>query len=282
MDNLFYLKGNELTLHTLPKLPIKHINIQSAGTTPQTSAAVPDTSGTNSLFQNNFLKVKTPEPQLHTTHFDYGVAGILFFAFVLFVWLYAVNRKRLNQVIKAFYINRYANQLAREEISIGNRVTIFLSAMFVLTLALFITQLANYYGFYKGDNQFIFFIKVAVTIVGAYSLKIFSVWFFGYIFQNPKEASDYSTAIFLFCNTLGLFMLPIVIGLAFAKQIAPEIFVYSGYLILGSFLCIRLLRGVIIGFNSVRISKFYLFLYLCTLEILPFVIMVKLFILKIK
>ena len=241
-----------------------------------------DTNRTTSLFQDNLLKVKTPEPQLHVTNFDFAVAGILFFAFLLFVWLYALNRKRLNQVIKAFYINRYANQLAREEISIGNRVAIFLSTLFILTFALFIDQILNYYGFFKGNNQFILFIKIAIIIVGVYAVKIMCVRICGFIFQNQKEVNDYVVTISLFCNILGLFMLPIVVGLAFIKEIPAELFINGGYVVFASLLCIRLLRGLTIGFHNNRISKFYLFLYLCTLEILPFVIMVKLFILKVK
>ena len=166
--------------------------------------------------------------------------------------------------------------------SIGNRVTIFLSALFVTTFALFIYQVSSYYGYFTTGHQLVFFIKVVVVIIAAYALKIISVRIFGSVFQNQKEANEYAMTIFLFCNALGLFMLPVVVGVAFVRQISPECFIYLGYTIFGSFLCIRLLRGMIIGFNSIRISKFYLFLYLCTLEILPFVIMVKLFILKIK
>ena len=266
----------------MPKHSVKHIIINDQPVAVKLPVSTLDTTKANSLFRNNLLQVKTSEPQLHVTKFDFKVAGILFLAFVMFVWLYAVNRKRLNQVIKAFYINRYANQLARDEVSIGNRVTIFLSTLFVLTFALFITQLANYYGFFQQEDQLILFLKVAGMIIVAYAIKMLSVRVFGSIFQNQKEANDYGMTVFLFCNTLGLFMLPVVIGLAFIRQLPPEIFIYSGYVIFVFFLCIRLLRGAIIGFNSIRISKFYLFLYLCTLEILPFVIMVKLFILKIE
>jgi hypothetical protein len=263
-------------------LPTKHSHIISKDTVIAVKSTMSsiDTSKTESLFHHNLLRVRKETPQLHITKYDYGVASILFFAYLLFVWLYAINRKRLNQVIKAFYVNRYANQLAREEVSIGNRVTIFLSTLFVLTFALFVSQVANYYGFFIGDNQFILFIKVALIIIAAYGLKMLSVRIFGFIFQTQKEANDYAMTVFLFCNTLGLFMLPVVVCLAFVKQAPSELFIYCGYIIFGSFLCIRLLRGLIIGLNSIRISKFYLFLYLCTLEILPFVIMVKLFLLK--
>jgi hypothetical protein len=105
---------------------------------------------------------------------------------------------------------------------------------------------------------------------------------FGFIFQNEKEAGEYATTLFLFCNILGIFLLPVVIGVAFVKQVPPVTFIYFGMFIYALFIVIRLLRGIIIGVNSIRVSKFYLFLYLCTLEILPFVIMSKLFILNNK
>jgi hypothetical protein len=65
--------------------------------------------------------------------------------------------------------------------------------------------------------------------------------------------------------------------MACVKDVSPEVFIYSGGSVFVLLLLIRVLRGVLIGFNSIRVSKFYLFLYLCTLEILPFVIMAKLF-----
>ena len=241
-----------------------------------------DTLSTTSLFQDHLLKKNSEKPSLHFTNFDFGVSAVLLFAFILFVWLYASNRRRLNQIIKAFYINRYANQLGRDELSLGNRVSIFLSGLFVITLSIFISQVTNYYEFYKSDNETLFIIKTGLMICAIYGFKILIVRIVGYVFQNPKEVSEYSMMIFLFCNILGLFLLPIVVCIAFVKDVSPLIFIYSGFIIFVLLLFVRMLRGVIIGINSTRVSKFYLFLYLCTLEILPFVIMVKLFMINSK
>ena len=104
----------------------------------------------------------------------------------------------------------------------------------------------------------------------------------GFVFQMQKEVSDYVVTLFLFCNTLGLFMMPIVICLAFARKVNPRLFIVAGGIILATFLCARLVRGLIIGINSVRVSRFYLFLYLCTLEILPLVVLLKLFLIRIS
>ena len=237
---------------------------------------------TASIFQNSLLTAKDPKPVLHFTRYDYTVASILFFSFILFVWLYATNRKRLNQVISAFYVNRYANQLAREEISLGNRVSVFLSTLFVTTITLFILQVNQYYGFLLFQEGSFTFLFIGLIILVIYTGKMIVIRLLGFIFQVQKEALDYSTTVFLFGNTLGLFMMPIVICLSFARQVSPLIFIYSGFAILATFLCARLVRGLIIGINSTRVSRFYLFLYLCTLEILPFVVMMKLFFLKIN
>jgi hypothetical protein len=241
-----------------------------------------DTLQATSLFEDHLLTKKTSEPQPHFTSFDYSVAAILFLAFVLFVWLYSSNRKRLDQAIKGFYLSRYASQMGRDELSLGNRVSLFLATLFIITFSLFITQTAGYYGYIRGLTPGGFFIRTAVFISIAYGVKILAVRFFGFIFQNQKESNDYAVMIFLFCNTLGMFLLPVVICLAFVEDVSPLIFIYTGLGIFALFLCIRLLKGIIIGFNSVRVSRFYLFLYLCTLEILPFVIGIKLFMLNNK
>ena len=108
------------------------------------------------------------------------------------------------------------------------REPIFLSTLFILTLSLFIIQTANYYGFFVNENPLILFFKVASAIVIAYGFKMLSIRMFGSIFQNQKEGNEYAMTMFLFCNTLGLFMLPIVVGLAFVKDVLPEIFIYTG------------------------------------------------------
>ena len=260
-------------------------NVEKADKTPLSTTAkdsTKDTISSPSLFQNHILPVKNNQPQIHYTDYDYLVTSVLFLSYVLYVWLYVSNAKRLNQVIKGFYINRYANQLAREEYSLSNRTSVFLSVLFVLTLTLFLSQTTRYYGILNQINDNLLFLLIAIGILLLYGIKLISIKLFGNIFQTTKEAGDYIITLFLFANTLGLFMLPVVICLALVEQVSALVFIYTGFTIITMFLVTRIVRGVIIGLNSARVSIFYLFLYLCTLEILPFVIMVKLFLIKIK
>lgn len=239
--------------------------------------AIPDSLKTNSLFANHVLQTKSIEYKFHYTHYDYLAASILFFSFVLFVWIYISNHKHLNQVVNGFYINRYANQLARDEFSFFNRVTFILSLLFVLTLSLFISQTLTYFGFGSMSLNFMkLFGFTTLTVIGTYFIKLTTVGFSGYLFQNSKATSDYIMTIFLFSNTLGLFLLPIVICLAFVRNVSPLVFIYSGIFVVVAFLFIRFVRGLNIWRSGLKASPFYLFVYLCTQEILPLFILIKL------
>lgn len=240
-----------------------------------------DTLATVSLFSDHLLEARNPKPVIHYTHYDYLIAGVLCFSYILFVWLYISNRKRLNQIIRGLFIARYANQFAREGGAVGNRLVIFMSVLFVLTCTLFFYQTGTYFGFINAQNSFSLFFITTLVIVAIYVVKILVLKFAGFLFETQKEVWEYTVGVFLFCNTVGLFMLPIVICLAFLKQVNPSVFIYSGFILITVLFLTRLIRGVIIGLNSPRVSKFYLFLYLCTLEIVPLVIFTQFFMGKI-
>jgi hypothetical protein len=264
----------------VPQTSNQHID--SLATTKPISDSVL-TNGTHySLFENHLLKTQGVEYQLHKTNYDFFVGGLLLIVYALFVWLYVSNRKKLNQLIQAFYLNRAGDQLSKEDLAIGNRVAVFLSLFFIVTSSLFGLHLLSYYNTstFFHYNTAVSALLIALIVVFAYTFKFLTIRILGNIFNVQKEAAEYGMLVFLFCNTLGLFMLPVVFGLSFMKQINPQFFIYTGITLIVVFIIIRTLRGLFIGMNSSRISKIYLFVYLCTLELLPFIILVKLFLLK--
>lgn len=235
-----------------------------------------------SLFENHLLEPQNADYQLHKTNHDFWVAGLLLLIYALFVWLYVSNRKKLNQLVQAFYLNRSGDHLSKDDLAIGNRVAVFLSVFFIVNSTLFGVQVLSYYKINAllDYGMAVSGLLIALIVIITYSFKFLTIKTIGNIFSAQKETSEYSLLVFLFCNTLGLFMLPVVLGLSFMKQINPQFFIYTGLGLIGVFIVVRTLRGLFIGMNSVRVSKIYLFVYLCTLELLPFIILVKLFMLK--
>lgn len=237
-----------------------------------------DTMTASSIFNDHLLAPKAPKPVIHYTDYDYLIASVLLFMYIIFVMLYIKNRKRLNQVIKAFYINRFASQLVREEVSVVNRVSILLSIIFLFSITIFIRQIMDYYGWSQEQNEMLLFLFILASVIIVYTVKFITIKFFGFVFKTAKETDEYALTVLLYINSLGLFLLPIVVCIAFAENVPVEIFIKTGLCLLALFLFTRMVRGLIIGLNSIRVSKFYLFLYLCSLEILPLIVMVKIFI----
>jgi hypothetical protein len=236
---------------------------------------------TPSLFKNNLLVPTQYSPQLHITKYDYGIAAVLLVLFVFFVWLYTSNLKTINQVVKDFFQFRYGAKQPRESTAIGNRAYIFMSSLFIIALSILIGRILDYYGIKLFSINLPDEIILGTLIILMYAIKLLIIKLAGFIFKLQPEASRYFHQVISYCNSLGLFLLPVIIFLSFFKQASPLIFISAGVALVACFLFIRMFNGLVLGLNSSKISKFYLFIYLCALEILPLIIIGKLVILRI-
>src|ERR1041385_1031436 len=130
---------------------------------------------------------------------------------------------------------------------------------------LFIWQTAGFYRLHRGGLAG-FGLIICGTVI-AYLIKIIATRILGNIFEIRDAASEYVYNILLFNKTAGLVLFPICMLLAYARQIPPEILVWTGIVSWFLILIYRLLRVILIGVANSAVSFFYIILYLCTLEI---------------
>ena len=210
------------------------------------------------------------------------ITFILFFCVLLLVILRVRHREQLNQIILGFFANNALNQLVREEFSLTDRASLLLSTLFLLVFSLFIYQLNFYFGWsVLGKEQFVVYVKLLVFLFMLYFLKIVLTKFLGAIFKTENEAFQYVLNILLFSEVMGLFLLPITICIAFVNKLFISFFIYGGIVLTAGLLLFRSFRGLTMNRSSNRISKTYLFLYLCVLEILPLIVLLRLFLNKV-
>jgi hypothetical protein len=97
----------------------------------------------------------------------------------------------------------------------------------------------------------------------------------GFISEGTREFSEIQFNLTNFYRVLGLLLFPIVALLGFLPMDNPQYLAFAGISLMVFFYLLFLLRsGKILLRNRVSIQ--YLFLYLCTLEILPLVLIGKL------
>jgi hypothetical protein len=133
----------------------------------------------------------------------------------------------------------------------------------------------EYYGvtfpFSETINSFVLIVPALLLL---YPVKSLLMQLVGWIFNDSEKITEYIFNIFLLNKVLGLSLVPIVVMAAYLS-FGQQVLLYVGVVLVVVFYVYRLFRGYFIGRATANLSRFYILLYLCTLEILPLVIVAK-------
>lgn len=186
----------------------------------------------------------------------------------------AFNRKRFSEYIQAIFSRNASIQIIRNEKVYGHRANVFFTSAYLLTASLLGLQIADITGLLPTDNQLPFFWLTLAIIMIAYFSKILIHKLLAVILSFDQLAQEYIFAISLY-NIAALFMiLPSTLIASYGPLEHKALSLSIAVILMGISISARIIRGVQIGING-QINLIYLFLYLCTLEILPLIIVFK-------
>ena len=115
-----------------------------------------------------------------------------------------------------------------------------------------------------------------ILFVGVLYLVRHSVMrLFEIAFPVEKEVRQYDFTIVIFNIFLGLLLFPVNAVAAFSGPGTSAVFIYLGIGLVILIYVFRQLRGLFIGLEFLLHNKFHFFLYLCTVEIAPLLILGK-------
>jgi hypothetical protein len=233
------------------------------------------------IFSNHSLKPSHFAAEPRKEQKEMWPVAVLGFSLILLVYLRVNSARRFFQIIRAFFSLSYTRQLVREEYRLNKGTSIALIALFIITTSLFMFNLNNYYGFFEiSSNSFLEFLIICGIIVLVYFFKIIINLILAFVVDESERIDEYIFNVFMMNKAIGFFLFPVVIFLHYAR-IDTHILLVVGLVIASFFYFIRIFRGFTIGYGGRGISVFHLFLYLCTLEILPLVVLIKLLVTKI-
>jgi hypothetical protein len=229
------------------------------------------------FYSNHLLRATHTNPvQLNNQSYDW-IFYVLLFVVSAFTIVKTIHRKSLTQIKEAFLSNTISNQIVRDDNILFQRASVFLTIIFYLTSSLFLYKISNLLEWNNtylasGFNQFlIFMLLISLT----YSLKFIILKFIGFIFQIDKPITIYIFNIFLINNVLGILFIPLLIGACFLPHSYATLTFNIAILALVLAFIYRIIRGVMIGVSYPNFSIYYLFLYICTLEIAPMLLLLK-------
>lgn len=204
------------------------------------------------------------------------LTGLFILCLIILTWVKYESGRRVTQIFKAVIARHNMNQLLRDGDIIHERITpglMFLSLISVSTLA-FLLILQYDISIRLTDNNFLIFSLLASLIFILWMMKLITIKVSGTIFRTRAESSEYLITNLLYNITAGMVAFPFVLIGHYAEN---QVSILIAVAILALGMIARFIRSIFVGLSAQSFSVVYIFLYLCTLEILPILVLYKLF-----
>lgn len=229
------------------------------------------------LFQGHELKPIHHSPQERENIYQDWFFPIFMLALAIYTWLRIFYNKYFNQLLQAVLNMNLTNQIVRDENILLQRASILLALTFNIVAALFLYLISIEVGWSVdgigiGFNRFAFFITIVSV---AYTGKFLILKIIGWLFDLDREMATYIFNIFIINNVVGLILVPIVALMAYNPSINVYFLTILSLVLIGIAFFYRIIRGLLSGMTHSGFSPLYLFLYLCTLEIAPLLVLIR-------
>ena len=202
----------------------------------------------------------------------------LLLCFVTYCMTKIIFPKRMESVFSHALQYNFAEKEFHKSNENSQIVTFVMNFLFAFCMGLFafFALKTNYNWDFSTVKEIIFTMSFTLFFLLLYFFKKQFYRLVAIIFDREPYAQECSFNIYLINRVLGICLFPINIALAFIKPtiISTETLLIIGYIIIGFFYIFKIFREIQISKKN-RVSLFYIFLYFCTLEILPILLLIK-------
>ena len=201
----------------------------------------------------------------------YLIIGMLFYL----AFIKVTFPKYFSNVFQLIFQSPIRQKQTREQLQQNNLASLFSNILFILNASIFVSLIA----IKNGWVDLTLYSCIAYSVVGFTALYLFKflfLWLSGWLFSQREAIGNYSFIVFLTNKVMGVFLIPAILLLAFSPLTVQD-FAYNSALIIISILFVyRYLISFSIVRASLKVSAFHFFLYLCTCEVLPMLVLYKL------
>jgi hypothetical protein len=197
-----------------------------------------------------------------------------FFGILLLLGLKTYYQKFVNQVFNTLVNFQLADKMLREKNILVRRAFFMMNVNFVLIFGLFITLLSDTLGISITSNtisKYSIFVAIIITFL---LLRLLILYSMALIFNSVQAVTEHVHISYLVNKNLGLIFLPLVFASIYTTGSISRFLLFTGVVIFILANIYKLVRSFqIILRNGILI--YHAILYLCTLELLPLAIGIK-------
>lgn len=233
-----------------------------------------------SLFTGHELPMDHPtyRPRANTDSNDwiFGVLIVIIAIACIFLKRYQI---KFYDLAKSTTSQRDLTHLMRENRFSRASSYFYISLLFSLSIGIFF----SYFAFRQHVEQYfsvpmmhyrpILYLMLSASVLVCFALRNGLVKLLGNIFETPESTTIYLANTYTFALMETIVTIPCMFLLYFS-HLSPHLYYLPAALILVLFI-FRIIRGLQIILTNAKASKLYLFYYICTVEIVPPLIIAK-------
>lgn len=212
-------------------------------------------------------KLKIHEP---TWYFIY-----LFILLGLYAWISIYYGNVIVQIYQSATNFRFANRMFKNTGQLQSQLDLVLYLFYFLSLSFFLYYLEQQSGVFPYDLQ--------GGVLLLFNFSVLAALFFGrlvihniagFLFNSLKIIREYLYNMFVFNKLMGLVVLPLTFFLVYTRGILHQVILWTSIVLVLGILILRVIRGMQFSYKK-EVLIFYMFLYLCALEIAPLVLLYR-------
>lgn len=215
-------------------------------------------------------------PEYRTEYVHTWQTIILLGCFILVGLAKSFNSSRIKLITKSIFTSSGVQEAIRSEKMFFNQANLLLHIVAFFSLSLFLYDFLLYKDIFYRDTSF-FFMKVVAGVVVLYTIK----QILGLLINNVFDF-DYLSAAYVYLTSIhtiliGVILLPLMTLNYYSYLQEVESYKMLMVMLVLFVFIINMVRLYFIG-RQKNISIFHIILYLCTLEILPLIVVIRYFI----
>lgn len=204
---------------------------------------------------------------------------LLFYVIAFMVSLLAFLRffysRYFTNLFRVFFNTSLRQNQITDQLLQAKLPSFLFNIFFVVSAGIYLFVLFSNYKLFETDNKWLFALLLILLMGLIYFIKFCTLKFTGWITGLDAEVNVYVFMIFLINKTIGVFLVPFIIVLAFSGPVIAGIAASVSLMAIGLFLLLRFFRSYALIQNKLKVSRFHFFLYLAGLEIVPLLLIYK-------
>jgi len=185
--------------------------------------------------------------------------------------------ERFSKLFSLVYSEKYYTDYIKTRPLVFNRFHVIFFFIIIFNISLFLYFAFNTFSSSPDQDHFYFFFQILLMTFGYFLVRYFVGVLLAYVFE-AEEGQNYFT--FLKMSNLALIsvlVLPLLVLANYSVGVFHKFLITFGVVASFAIALFRyfvLIKNEKLSFNNL----FYLFLYLCALELAPFIVLYKLFV----